>query len=132
MEHADLNRYPLFLLSAYSRYRNHTTFWNIPLLRGDCYRHAAWINVSDAQARGIKDGDMVRVSNDKGVAVIPAYVTSRVMPGIVIIHHGGNYEPDKEGVDWGCTPNIFLTDPESPVTAPLVSNLVQVERFTNK
>ena len=52
-----------------------------------------------------------------------------MMPGIVVIHHGGNYEPDKEGVDWGCTPNIFLTDPESPVTAPLVSNLVQVERF---
>ncbi len=53
-----------------------------------------------------------------------------MMPGIVVIHHGGNYEPDKEGVDWGCTPNIFLTDPESPVTAPLVSNLVQVERFS--
>jgi hypothetical protein len=48
---------------------------------------------------------------------------------MVIIHHGGNYEPDKEGVDWGCTPNIFLTDPESPVTAPLVSNLIEVERF---
>ncbi len=73
---------------------------------------------------------MVRVSNDKGVGVVPAYVTSRVMPGMVIIHHGGNYEPDKDGVDWGCTPNLFLTDPESPVTAPLVSNLVQVERYS--
>ncbi len=129
MDHADVGRFPLFMLTAYSRYRNHTTFWNVPWLRGDCYRHAVWINVSDAQARGFKDGDMVRVSNDKGVAVVPAYVTSRVLPGMVIIHHGGNYEPDKDGVDWGCTPNIFLTDPESPVTAPLVSNLVQVERF---
>ncbi len=130
MDHPDVKRFPLFLLSAYPRYRNHTTFWNVPLLRGDCYRHAAWINVSDAKARGIKDGEMVKVHNDKGVAVIPAYVTSRVMPGIVVIHHGGNYEPDKEGVDWGCTPNLFFTDPESPVTAPLVSNLIQVERFT--
>ncbi|MBI2228825.1 MAG: molybdopterin-dependent oxidoreductase [Deltaproteobacteria bacterium] len=129
MDHCDVRRFPLFLLSAYPRYRNHTTFWNVPTLRGDCYRHAAWMNVSDAQARGVKDGDMVRVYNDKGVAVIPAYVTSRVMPGIVVIHHGGNYEPDKEGVDWGCTPNIFFTDPESPVTAPPVSNLIQVERF---
>jgi anaerobic dimethyl sulfoxide reductase subunit A len=129
MDHSDVRRFPLFLLSAYPRYRNHTTFWNVPTLRGDCYRHAAWMNVADAQARGVKDGDMVRVYNDKGVAVIPAYVTSRVMPGIVVIHHGGNYEPDKEGVDWGCTPNIFFTDPESPVTAPPVSNLIQVERF---
>ena len=35
----------------------------------------------------------------------------------------------REGVDWGCTPNIFFTDSESPVTAPPVSNLVQLERF---
>jgi len=132
MDHPDVARYPLFLLSAYPRYRNHTTFWNVPLLRGDCYRHAVWMNVSDARARGLKDGDMVRIFNDKGVAVIPAYVTSRVMPGLVVIHHGGNYEPDKEGVDWGCTPNIFFTDPESPVTAPQVSNLIQVERFNAK
>jgi anaerobic dimethyl sulfoxide reductase subunit A len=130
MDHPDVHRFPLFLLSAYPRYRNHTTFWNVPLLRGDCYRHALWLNVADAKARGIKDGDMAKIHNDKGVAIIPTYVTSRVMPGVVVIHHGGNYEPDKEGVDWGCTPNLFFTDPESPVTAPLVSNLVQVERFS--
>jgi len=75
------------------------------------------------------DGDLVRVFNDKGVAAIPAYVTSRLLPGVVVIHHGGAYEPDDEGVDRGCTPNIFLTDPESPVTAPHVTNLVQVERW---
>ena len=63
------------------------------------------------------------------MAVVPAYVTSRVLPGMIVIHHGGQYRPDKDGVDWGCTPNIFLTDPESPVTAPHVSNLVQAERF---
>lgn len=76
-----------------------------------------------------KDGDLVRVFNDKGVAVIPAYVTSRGLPGVVVIHHGGWYQPDKEGVDRGCTPNIFLTDLESPLTAPPVTNLVQAELF---
>jgi anaerobic dimethyl sulfoxide reductase subunit A len=130
MDHGDVKQFPLFLLSAYSRYRNHTTFWNVPLLRGDCYRHAVWMNPADAQARGVKDGEMVRVFNNKGVAVVPAYVTSRIMPGMIVIHHGGQYTPDADGVDWGCTPNIFFTDPESPVTAPLVSNLVQVEKFT--
>lgn len=132
MDHRDVKRFPLFLLSAYPRYRNHTTFWNVPLLRGDCYRHAVWMNVADAKARGVKDGDFVRVFNDKGVAVVPTYVTSRILPGMIVIHHGGNYEPDKEGVDWGCTPNLFFTDPESPVTAPHVSNLVQIERFNGK
>ncbi|MBI4489021.1 MAG: molybdopterin-dependent oxidoreductase [Deltaproteobacteria bacterium] len=130
MDHGDVKRFPLFLLSAYSRYRNHTTFWNVPLLRGDCYRHAVWMNPADAEARGVKDGELVRVFNNKGVAVVPVYVTSRAMPGMIVIHHGGQYTPDADGVDWGCTPNIFFTDPESPVTAPLVSNLVQVEKFT--
>jgi len=129
MDHADIKRFPLFMLSSYPRYRNHTTFWNVLLLRGDCYRHAVWMNLADARARGVDDGDLVRVFNDKGVGVIPAYVTSRIMPGVVVIHHGGNYEPDKEGVDWGCTPNNFLTDPESPVTPGHVTNLVQVERY---
>ncbi|MBI2360511.1 MAG: molybdopterin-dependent oxidoreductase [Deltaproteobacteria bacterium] len=129
MDHGDVERFPLFLLSAYPRYRNHTTFWNVPLLRGDCYRHAVWMNVADAKSRGVEDGELVRVFNDKGVGIIPAYVTSRIMPGVVVIHHGGNYEPDKEGVDWGCTPNLFLTDPESPVTPGHVTNLVQVERY---
>ncbi len=130
MDHPDVKRFPLFLLSAYPRYRNHTTFWNVPWLRGDCYRHAVWMNVADANTRGITDGDLVRIYNDKGVAVIPAYVTSRLLPGMIVIHHGGQYRPDKDEVDWGCTPNIFFTDPESPVTAPHVSNLVQIERFT--
>ena len=129
MDHADIKRFPLFMLSSYPRYRNHTTFWNVLLLRGDCYRHAVWMNLADARARGVDDGDLVRVFNDKGVGVIPAYVTSRIMPGVVVIHHGGNYEPDKEGVDWGCTPNNFLTDPESPVIPGHVTNLVQVERY---
>ncbi|MEE9569912.1 MAG: molybdopterin dinucleotide binding domain-containing protein, partial [Candidatus Binatia bacterium] len=129
MDHPDVKRFPLMLLSCYPRYRLHSTFWNVPWLRGDCYRHAIWINVADAQKRGIKDGEMVRVLNDKGVAVIPAYVTSRVMPGVVVIHHGGQYQPDRDGVDRGCTPNIFLTDPESPVTVAHVTNLVQVETY---
>ncbi|MBI4494152.1 MAG: hypothetical protein HY690_15295, partial [Chloroflexi bacterium] len=108
---------------------NHSTFWNVPWVKGDCYRHACWMSVGDAHARGIKDGDLVRIANDKGVAVIPAYVTVRLLPGVVVIHHGGWYEPDEQGVDWGCTPNVFLGDTESPITAPLVTNLVQVERY---
>jgi anaerobic dimethyl sulfoxide reductase subunit A len=130
MDHPDVKRFPLMLLTCYPRYRNHTTFWNVPWLRGDCYRHAVWMSAADARARGIKDGGMVRVHNDKGVALIPAYVTSRILPGMVVIHHGGRYSPDGEGVDRGCTPNIFLTDPESPVIAAPVTNLVQIESYT--
>ncbi len=132
MDHPDVNRFPLMLLTSYTRYRNHSTFWNVPWLRGDCYRHTMWINAADAKARGIRDGDLVRIFNDHGVAILPAYVTSRIMPGIGAIHHGGWYEPDENGVDRGATPNVFLGDTESPVTAPLVTNLVQIENYTGR
>ena len=129
MDHADVKRFPLMLLTSYPRYRIHSTFWNVPWLKGDCYRHALWINAADAQRRGIQDGDQVRIHNDKGTAILPAYVTSRLLPGVVVIHHGGWFQPDENGVDRGCTPNVFLTDPQSPVTAPSVTNLVDVERY---
>jgi anaerobic dimethyl sulfoxide reductase subunit A len=87
------------------------------------------MSTADAAARGVKDGDLVKVWNDKGTAVIPAYVTNRLLPGVVVIHHGGSYDPDENGVDWGCTPNVFLHDPQSPVTPGHVTNLVQMERY---
>jgi len=129
MDHPDVKRFPLFMMTSYPRYRLHSTFWNVPWMRGDCYRHALWISQADAQSRGIRDGDLALARNDKGRAILPAYVTPRLLPGVVVIHHGGWFQPDGQGVDWGCTPNTFITDPESPVTAPLVTNLVQVERY---
>ncbi len=103
--------------------------WVIRFNGGSNAGHTIWLNVNDARARGVKDGDHVAIENDKGKAVMTAYVTSRVMPGLVVVHHGGWYQPDGQGVDWGATPNVFLTDNESPVTAPLVTNLVQVARY---
>jgi len=35
-------------------------------------------------------------------------------------------------VDRGATPNVFLGDSESPVTAPHVTNLVQIEKYTGR
>ncbi|UCG67901.1 MAG: hypothetical protein JSW12_22445 [Deltaproteobacteria bacterium] len=51
------------------------------------YRHRVWISTTDGKARGIKHGDMIQVYNDRGRVVMPAYVTTRIMSGIVIIHH---------------------------------------------
>ncbi|MFC2071610.1 molybdopterin-dependent oxidoreductase, partial [Chloroflexota bacterium] len=48
----DLEKYPLLMSSPHSLFRVHTLHDNQPLLNKDCYRHAVWINVSDAGARG--------------------------------------------------------------------------------
>jgi anaerobic dimethyl sulfoxide reductase subunit A len=111
---ADVATYPLLMSSPHGLYRIHSLLDNQPLLSEDCYRHAVWISVADAKARGIVDDDLVRVYNDQAEIVMPAYVTSRVVPGTVDIFHGGWYIPGKiktdlmpEGIDTRGAPNLL-------------------------
>jgi len=72
----------------------------------------------------------VRVHNDRGTAVLPAYVTSRTMPGTVVIHHGGWYTPDPSGIDFGASPSTLLGgDFTSCTTTAKTTNLVQIEKY---
>ncbi|MFC2019683.1 molybdopterin-dependent oxidoreductase [Chloroflexota bacterium] len=125
-----VNRYPLLLLSPHPRYRVHYLFWDHPWLRDHVYKHRFWINADDAAARGLKDGDLTRVYNDRGTVVMPAYVTSRIMPGVVVIHHGGRYLPDSSGVDFGASPSTLLGgDRSSCTTTAKASNLIQAAKY---
>ncbi len=81
-------KYPLTVLTGGPRvYRTHHASdfnqWAV-----EEYRHAVWLSVADAKARGVKDGDLVRIFNDNGEIVAPVYVTSRIMPGITHISFG--------------------------------------------
>ena len=107
-------KYPLTVLHGGPRpYRtHHAQDFNTYAL--DEYRHAVWLSVADAKARGIKDGDLVRIFNDNGEVVAPAYVTSRITPGVT--HQSFGAYPQfssmqtplsPEGIDTrGCS-NIF-------------------------
>lgn len=126
-----VREYPLMLLTSHSRYRVHYLFWEHNWLRNHVYRHRVWINVADARARGIRDNDKVKVYNDRGTVVMPAYVTSRMMPGVVLIHHGGKYMPGKSGIDFGASPSTLLGGDYDSCLAPArASTLVQVEKYT--
>jgi len=48
---------------------------------------------STAEKRGIKNGDVVRVYNERGGVLCGAYVTERIMPGVVSVDHGSRYDP---------------------------------------
>ncbi len=125
-----VKKYSLMLLSPHCRYRTHYLFWDHPWLRDHVYRHRVWISPTDAEARGIKDNDMILVYNDQGKVVIPAYVTARIMPGIVAIHHGGKYIPDESGVDFGASPSTLLGgDFESCITSLKATSLVEAEKY---
>jgi anaerobic dimethyl sulfoxide reductase subunit A len=89
MDDPRTQEYPLMVLAPHARYRVHYLFWEQPWLRNHVYRHRVWMNPKDAMDRGIKDGDMVLVHNERGKLVMPAYVTGRLMPGLIVLRHGG-------------------------------------------
>jgi len=123
-----IEKYPLHLITTHTRRRTHSQLETIPWLL-ELDEHTILINSADALARGIKDGDQVRVFNDRGQMVIPARVTERVMPSVVDLGQGAWYTPDGEGVDRGGCANTLTKDAPSPGGAhPYNTCLVEVAK----
>lgn len=121
-------KYPLQLITTHFKRRAHSQFDKVPWLR-ELETQAVLLNSIDAQARGISDGDEVRVFNDRGEMIIPAKVTERIMPGVVDIPQGAWYNPDERGVDRGGCANV-LTKDEPSLSGAFCYNtcLVQIQK----
>jgi anaerobic dimethyl sulfoxide reductase subunit A len=108
--------YPLRLVTPKSRARTHSIHDNQPILaRAD--RDDVWIHPVDATARGIVDGQVVRVFNGRGATMLPARVTDRISPGCVSIKEGAWFTPDPEGRDTRGCANAVTGDRASPAAA---------------
>jgi trimethylamine-N-oxide reductase (cytochrome c) len=92
-------KYPMHVASTHSTGRLHSQ------LCGTSYRKTytiadrepCWINPQDAAARGIVDGDVVRVFNDRGACLGGAVVTDTIRPGVVKISEGAWFSPVEPG-----------------------------------
>lgn len=121
-------KYPLQLITFHFKTRAHSCFDNIPWLK-QLEAQTVWISSRDALARGISNGDEVRVFNNRGEMILPAKVTERIMPGVAAIGEGAWYRPDSTGADRGGCPNVLTKDDYSPGGAvPSNTSLVQVEK----
>jgi len=60
-----------------------STFSNLPSVQAMEEPGLLEISASDAQARGIADGDSVRVFNRRGEILLKARVDGKVQPGVV-------------------------------------------------
>jgi anaerobic dimethyl sulfoxide reductase subunit A len=109
-------RYPLMLCNAKSRARTHSIHDNQEILsRAD--RRDVWIHSEDAAARGIVDGQPVRVFNDRGATILPAHVTDRIAHGVAAMKEGVWFTPNEEGTDLRGCPNVLTEDSSSPAGA---------------
>ena len=121
-------KYPLQMITPHPRNRVHSEMYKVEWLR-EAEAHRAWINPVDARPRGIEDGDTVYVYNDRGTIAIAAWVTERIMPGVVSVTEGAWYNPDETGIDRGGCANTLTRDAYSGGGAAVLNtSLVNVRK----
>ena len=89
------------------------------------------MSVVDAEARGIKNGDLVLMSSPYGKVLRPAKVMPTVVPGSVALQDGAWIKIDPEtGIDLGGDPNILQAPKASgEVSQSWTGTLCQVEKY---
>ena len=121
--------YPLQAIGHHTLARVHSTHANNDWLN-EAFPQRVFINPIDAAERGIRDGDLVRVWNERGALVLPARVTPRILPGVVDIPQGAWWTPDENGVDFGGCINVLTSERWTPYAFGTAQHtiMVQVEK----
>ncbi len=93
------SKFPLHINTAHPESRLHSQLCGTKLretytVQG---REPMWINPADAEKRGIKDGDIVRIFNERGQILAGAVVTEDIRPDVIWVAEGGWYNPINPG-----------------------------------
>jgi biotin/methionine sulfoxide reductase len=130
-------RYPLHLVSNQPRHRLHSQLdpGSVSRAAKVAGREPVRINPVDAAARGISNGDVVRLFNDRGACLAGAVITDDVLPSVVELSTGAWFDPtdpsaigslDKHG-----NPNMLTRDKGTSrlsQCSTAQTTLVQMER----
>ena len=121
--------FPLQMITPHHLRRAHSTMDNVPSLR-EAFPHECWMNVLDAEARGIKNGDTILVSSPHGALLRRAKVVPNIMPGVVALADGAWVDMDEEtGMDKGGAPNVVQAPlPAGQGLQAWSTTLVQVQK----
>jgi len=81
--------YPLRMMMGHARHGIHSMWRDDPLMvslqRGE---PDIYIHPEDAKARGVEDGDKIKVFNDFGNFYVQAHLTEAMQPGMMFMYHG--------------------------------------------
>ncbi|EPG0609718.1 trimethylamine-N-oxide reductase TorA [Vibrio fluvialis] len=135
------DKYPFWLQSCHPDKRLHSQMCESEAFRATYAvqgREPVYINPMDAKAKGIKDGDLVRVFNGRGQLLAGAVLSDSYPRGVIRIEEGAWYGPlsEKEGAI--CTygdPNTLTLDLGTSELAQATSAntcIVDFEKFTGK
>ncbi len=137
------SKYPLIGCTLHFKWRLHSNFDQVSWLRelykmkaGDKEYEPMWMSPQDAQARGIKHGDVIRVFNDLGEMLASAYLTERIKPGVLRVTYGtwpDPVDPRKQSLDRAGNVNTLTTNKNYKnwqETINLAHYMLQVEKYT--
>lgn len=107
---ARFRRYPLKLLTPKEQHFLGSSFANLPSFRQLAGAPVVELHPRDAEARGIVDGALVEVWNDRGGCRLRVRVADSVVPGVAVseVVHWQDHSPGGRNVNW-TTPD-YLTD----------------------
>lgn len=134
VEHSELRssakaqEYPFLVVSNHPRFRFHVQGDDIDWIRemwkirgSDGYDYEpCWIHPTDARARGIKQGDIVMVYNDRGAVLFAANLTERIIPETVYAEHGAKVDLlsiEGRTIDRGGSINLIAPSPAEKYSA---------------
>ncbi len=133
--------YPLHLLTTQPRTRLHgqMDMGRVSQQSKVAGREPMRINRNDADAREIRDGDVVRVFNQRGAILAGAVVSDDIRPGVIQMSTGAWYDPVEPGaigsLDKHGNPNVLTLDKGTSSLAQGPSaqtTLVQVEKYAGE
>jgi len=131
-------RYPLHMLSDQPADKLHSQLDHSPHSRATKIkgRQPITLHPSDAAARGIAAGDLVRVFNDRGACLAAARLSDRIRPGVVRLSTGAWFDPADAGsnrpLEKHGNPNALTLDiGASKLSQGCIAQtcLVEIERF---
>ena len=100
--HPRSEKYPFLIVSNHPRWRVHANLDDVTWFREietckvkgpDGYMYEpVWINPVDAKELGINKGNIVKLFNERGYVLGGAYITERIMPGVIYQDHGARID----------------------------------------
>jgi len=122
-------RHPLQLIGHHTLQRVHSSHANNDWL-AEAFPQRLFINPLDAAARGLEDGQLARVFNERGEVLARCRLTERIMPGVVDLPQGAWWLPDERGRDRGGSINVLTSERWTPLAKGSAQHtaMVQVEK----
>lgn len=131
-------RFPLHLVSNQPPDRLHAQMDPGPVSQANkiAGREKLRLNPRDAAARGLADGDVVRIHNGRGACLAGVEIDAGVLPGVIVMATGAWYDPsgaDEGHLERHGNPNVLSFDLGTSKLAQgpsALSVLVEVEKWT--